>query len=117
MLPWRVQLQRTFEALRDNPAFRNRLLAFVGVLVFLVGSFATGLEINIRFGNTSAGDLATGADGTEGGTFTADGLGETTEGASASGLGGSGSLSSGGARVASGGAVGGATTQIGRAHV
>jgi hypothetical protein len=59
MLPWRVQLQRTLEAFREDPGFRNRLLAFALVLAVLIGSFASGISINIEIGRDSADQLAT----------------------------------------------------------
>lgn len=53
MLPWRVQLQRTLEAFREDSSFRNRLLGFALVLAILIGSFASGISINIEIGRDS----------------------------------------------------------------
>lgn len=62
MLPWRVQLQRVAQGLRENASFRNRVLAFLLALAFLIAAFSTGLEVNIRFGRTGSSELAVASD-------------------------------------------------------
>ena len=58
MLPWRVQIQRLLEAMRDDPGFRNRILSVAVVLVLLIGAFSTGLSVNVQFGRPRGGDAA-----------------------------------------------------------
>lgn len=77
MLPWRVQLQRTLESFRTDAAFRNRLLGFMLVLVVLVGSFASGLTVNIEIGRTSGDEELTNVAAPSAGGFSAPSTGPT----------------------------------------
>jgi hypothetical protein len=122
MLPWRVQSHRLAEAFRTDPAFRNRMLAFVVAMVLLVGSFAKGVELTVKIGGDDTQALAAGVPGTvladgsvvnDDGTITApDGTTVTTTG---DGTLPSPSLSGAGARSAAGGGAsgGGATAAAG----
>lgn len=118
MLPWRVQTQRLAEAFRNDPAFRNRMLAFVVALVVLIGSFAKGVELTVKIGgDDSAAAVAAGVPGTvladgsvvnEDGTITApDGTTVTT---SASGSAPAPGLTKGSGGTATTAAGGGATS-------
>jgi hypothetical protein len=111
VLPWRVVLLNALRAFRDDPGFRNRLLAFVVVMVLLAGAFTSGFEATIRFGGddragTFAGARAGGGAGIDGELELADGddtfeLGE---------LAADGIPTEGGARpTAAGGRAGGGT--------
>jgi hypothetical protein len=83
VLPWRVVLLNSLRAFRDDPAFRNRLLAFVVVMVLLAGAFTSGFEATIRFGGDDratalAGERVAGPGGIDDGDWElvegADGL-------------------------------------------
>ncbi len=86
MLPWRVQVQRTLDALRADASFRNRVLGLAVALVLVVGAATTGLEVNIRFGRVggdsspSPSNLAAGDAGDGGSTESAveDAVTDTT---------------------------------------
>ena len=100
MLPWRVQGQRVLEALRQDAGFRNRLMAFTIALVVLIGSFAVGVDVRIKIGDTglSGVALSQNADGTfttEDGTVV-DGEGNVVEtGSAATGAGSTPSVTAG----------------------
>ena len=78
MLPWRVQIQRMLEAIREDPGFRNRVLSVFVAMALLIGAFSTGLSVNVQFGRTGSdgsqdADVAGGAGTFSGGTAPATG--------------------------------------------
>jgi hypothetical protein len=56
VLSTRAVLQRCISGLHEDARFRNRVLASVMTVAVLVGAFASGLEVQVRFGPGSAGD-------------------------------------------------------------
>lgn len=58
MLSTRAVLQRCISGLHEDARFRNRVLASVLAVAFLVGAFASGLEVQVRFGPGGASDQA-----------------------------------------------------------
>jgi hypothetical protein len=58
MLPWRVTVQRLFEVFRSDPAFRNRLLAFIVVMTLLTGAFVKGVDISVQIGDRGPAQVA-----------------------------------------------------------
>ncbi len=60
MLPMRVIMQNLGRAFREDVAFRNRMLGFVVATTLVVGAFATGFELELRFGRDRGAGLVAG---------------------------------------------------------
>jgi hypothetical protein len=56
VLSTRAVLQRCISGLHEDARFRNRILASVLTVALLVGAFASGLEVQVRFGPGTSGD-------------------------------------------------------------
>jgi hypothetical protein len=50
VLATRAVLQRFISGLHEDPSYRNRVMSSALVVVLLVGAFASGLEVQVRFG-------------------------------------------------------------------